>query len=278
MSESDKWSLIQYAAAVRRTVEAVRHVRQYDIEPIVIKGIAAARFYDDPTRRRSTDVDLVVAAEDRLSIERLFDEKEIRRRQIDWHFGLRRLDLQPFENFRQNTSQIILEDTPITVPGEEDHLRIICAHWLLDGGLFYEKLWDVYYLVKNRSETFDWDLCLADDISASWVKFVIACCAKYQRLSLDNIPFRNETSAENYLSKNYLKILENRWKNPYRLVELNSIRQDRKQFWQQIGLRLKPDPFKAAVNTSSKLKSEISYSLIIKDLWLRFILCRKNLQ
>ncbi len=87
-----RWNLLQVRAAEVRAVRAFELFREQGIEPILIKGIAAGRYYPESKPRIAVDTDLAVSAAD---LDRAY---EIRARNaqeglaIDVHRELRHLD------------------------------------------------------------------------------------------------------------------------------------------------------------------------------------------
>ena len=125
-------------------------------KPILIKGWAAAQFYTEPFKRRYNDIDLIIEPDkydEAIKFLESFNEKI----SIDLHKGARQLDSLSYENLYANTKVLKCGETEIRVLRPEDHLRVLCVHWLMDGGAKRDKLWDIYYAVNNRSKDFDWN-------------------------------------------------------------------------------------------------------------------------
>ena len=90
-----------------------------------------------------------------------------------------RKGLDRFDPHRSNTwdkvfarTQLVpLNDIQVRVLSDEDHLRVLCHHFLLSGA--WRPLWlvDVAVALATASEDFDWNTCLGPDpIHANWVK------------------------------------------------------------------------------------------------------------
>jgi hypothetical protein len=152
-----KWKILQQKVFERRIREAFERFRQNDVEPILIKGWAAGLNYPNIYDRVYTDIDLATPGKDFERSLKILSKNNIF---VDLHKELRHLDTLDWTGLFENTRLIKLGDYPIRVLSSEDHLRVMCVHWLNDGGANKEKLWDIYYAVANRPRNFNWDKCL----------------------------------------------------------------------------------------------------------------------
>src|SRR5215203_7018175 len=171
-----KWAELNFLANISR----VRAVRPFylgaGLDPLLIKGWTVARFYDSLVLRTYTDIDLVFDPVDEgraLEAWNEFSDKSIA---VDFHFGLRHLDKLPWKDIFDSTYLVHLDGVQIRVLCDEDNLRVTAAHWLTDGGVNKEKLWDIFYLIKNQKQDFNWHRCLEANgsIRKTWMKAAIA--------------------------------------------------------------------------------------------------------
>src|SRR6476661_2724601 len=93
-----RWNILQYRLQEIRTGQAVALFRTNGIEPIVIKGVAAARYYPPDLPRVSIDVDLAVGEDSFAAASRICESKEAAGLAIDLHKGLRHLDPLPWND------------------------------------------------------------------------------------------------------------------------------------------------------------------------------------
>ena len=63
INDEARWSLIYRRAQEVKAVEAFGLFREQGIEPVLIKGLAAGRFYPGDKARQSIDMDIAVAAD-----------------------------------------------------------------------------------------------------------------------------------------------------------------------------------------------------------------------
>jgi hypothetical protein len=251
MTESDRWSSLQARVQEARVVAAFREFRNHGIEPILIKGWAAARKYPEGRLRRTGDVDLAVAPEDFEKAREIVRFPDVARHNIDLHNGLRDLDTRPWPDLFARSQIAWIGDEPIRLLSDEDHLRILCVHWLVDGGRYRDKLWDIYYAVENCGTSFDWERCL--DVPPNrrrWVICAVTLAQKYLGLRIDDLPFASEIGAvPNWV----IRSVEQEWRRPYDLEPVLVTTDDPKLFLHQITRRLPPNPIRATIEADGEI-------------------------
>jgi hypothetical protein len=243
----EQWYLINHARNEYRIVRAFNLLRSHGIEPILIKGWAIAIKYP-ALKRAYTDIDLCVDPKDFQKAKALLKESD-----VDLHEGLRHLDLTPWEDLFANSRLIETEKGKIRVLRDEDHLRVLCIHWLTNGGADKERLLDIYYTVKNRSVDFDWERFLGkDENRRGWLECVVGLTSVYYGLELKGTPF--EGVAER-IPKWVFRALEREWGLEIRWVPLHIClrRKDIKEFFKQVRRRIPPNPLQAMVEVEGKL-------------------------
>lgn len=247
-----RWHLIQKRRYEVQIEKAVSFLRANNVEPILIKGWAAGLSYPADEPRQFTDIDLAVSASDHERARLLLVSGELARANVDLHNELRHLDTLAWDDLFANSRLVDLEDIPVRVLRPEDHLRLLCVHWLTDGGINRSRLRDIYYLVINRPPDFDWARCL-DVVSPNrrrWVLCVIGLANRYSGLPLDGLPFANEARQ---IPKWVIKRVEKEWKDPVHLLPLISFAHDRRLFFRQLKKRIPPSPIRATVEMEGSL-------------------------
>ncbi|MEP7212209.1 MAG: hypothetical protein ABI791_03995 [Acidobacteriota bacterium] len=247
-----RWNSLHLKASEVRVAAAFCMLRQNGIEPVLIKGWAVGRLYPIDRPRLSVDVDLAVAPDEFQKASIIRNNGSDPSVLVDLHKGFRHFDPRPWKETFRSSILIPAEGAEIRVPSPEDHLRILCAHWLNDGGVDRKRLWDIYYSVEKRPESFDWDRCLnaAGPERRSWVVYTIAMAHEYLGLPIDDLPMRDEL-------RNFpewmRETVEKEWASGVRLRDLRTCLGDWKLLRNQIRKRIPPNPIQATIEMQKSL-------------------------
>lgn len=260
--QEKRWMTLQTKVFEEKIKAAFGLFREHKLEPILIKGWAAAQFYPDRNERLYTDIDLCVRPQDFAAARAVLETVRAESLSIDLHAGLRHLDSTPWENLYANSILKDLDGTPIRLLRPEDHLRVLCAHWLNDGGVSRDKLRDVYFAVANRPADFDWERCLStvDRNRREWVIKTIAVARRYLDLETGDLPFAAELDE---LPKWLTRTIEREWASPVTLTPLFLAVRSKRKFWQQIRKRFPPNALQATIEMNGALdgKPRIYYQI-----------------
>jgi hypothetical protein len=223
-----------------------------EIEPILIKGWLASQNYPKNHFRHYGDIDLIIPTDTPRSIanevEHDFGDE------VDLHFGLRNHDTLSYQElFRNSETKKLINGYEIRGACPEDHLRILAVHWLNDGGIAKNKLWDIYYAVSNRTKQFDWEKCLSvvSRDRRKWVLTAIALTNHYLELPINDLPFADEIREPGFVPNWIFQTIENEWQSKVTLSPLMGSFKSPKAFFQQIKKRLPPNPIQSAIETNT---------------------------
>lgn len=250
----EQWTLLYAKKLEAETVQAIRYFRTHGVEPILVKGCAVARYYPAGRPRFFSDIDLSVSESHFELADSLRGSEEGLRYAIDLHRELRGLDTRPWQDIFNDCQDLSLDGYEIRIPSDEDHLRIIATHWLLDGGENQQKLWDIFFAVQRRPETFDWDKCLSVVSSErrTWVISAIGAAHRYLGLEIDDLPFADEAKA---LPKWFIRTLEAEWRSGIARLPLTSTLRSPRKFFLQLRKRLPPNPIRATIESEGNMFS-----------------------
>jgi hypothetical protein len=179
------WALAYFKEAYRKhTIEAAVHevnirdafrrLRAANIEPILFKGWALARLYPEEGLRPYGDLDLWMRAQDLDRFNDVLMTSGEPGYCVEPHVSFYPQYARSFAEIMDRSQLVPLTDTQVRVPGDEDHLRFICLHFLYHGG--WRPLWlcDIALMAEAARTGFDWDLCLRGDRKhADWIACAI---------------------------------------------------------------------------------------------------------
>lgn len=276
MDDDIKWHLINQKKAETFIRASFRFFREHGIEPILIKGWAAARNYPPNVPRLYGDTDIAVSAADYEKARTLVEGRNPEVRSVDLHRELRHLDTVKWDQLFSRSEIIDVDGEGFRVLAAEDHLRVLCAHWLTNGGEHRERLFDIFYAVQNRPVSFDWSKCL-DVVSPSrrsWIVASVGLAHKYLGLNLTGVPFADEAAN---LPRWLTDCVERAWSDVSRLRGIDESITDPRQFLRQVGKRIPPNPIQATVFCDGMFddRSRIGYQ--IRDTFGRMIPSVKRL-
>jgi hypothetical protein len=208
------------------------------------------------------DTEVCVAPNDYRQAEKILTSAEGGELLVDLHEGLRRLDTLEWSDLFENTKLVRLQETDVRVLRPEDHLRILCVHWLNDGGAYRERLWDIFYAVENRPADFDWDRCLnaVGRKRRKWIVCAIGLAQKYLELDLTDMPIAAEAEK---IPKWVVETIEKEWADENRLERLQDYISEPKEFFRQLKKRFPPNAIQATVEINGEFddKPRIFYQL-----------------
>jgi hypothetical protein len=174
----------------REIESAVTTLRSAGVEPILVKGWAVARLYPEAGLRPYGDLDLCVPFAQHKAAKTAL-ERDNRSHQVDLHPGFRTLDDKSWDELSSRSQLVKLDEFEVRVLCPEDHLRVLCFHFLREGG--WRPLWlcDIAVALETRSLDFDWDLFGGvQGRRRKWFACAIALADRLLGANMDGIPER----------------------------------------------------------------------------------------
>jgi hypothetical protein len=183
------------AALIQQTIKrAISHLRSMGIEPILVKGWAAARLYPEQGLRPYGDIDLCVRPEQIAKAKSVLKNLPDEQHEVDLHCGFETLGGGSVEELYARSHLVQLEETHVRVLSAEDHLRVLSIHLLREGA--WRPLWlcDIAAAVETRPDHFDWNECLGENRrQADWIICSIALAGQLLGATVYDTPAERRT-------------------------------------------------------------------------------------
>ena len=262
INDEARWNILQRKAQEVRVARAFCLLRSNGIEPVLIKGFAAGRNYPESVIRLSIDTDLAVAAADFQRAYEIAVSSDAEGLAIDLHRELRHLDTLDWEDLFENSKLIAIDGGTVRLLRPEDHLRVLCVHWLNDGGTDRGRLWDIYYAVENRPADFDWGRFL-DVVSRRrrrWLICTVGLAHRFLGLDISETPINTEARD---LPAWLVKAVEREWASETKPIPMEATLKDRRKFIDQFKKRLRPNPIRATIEMEGSFdaKTRVFYQI-----------------
>lgn len=148
-------------------------LRKAGVDPLLTKGWAAARLYPEPWLRPYSDIDLCVLPDQIATAQAAVADLD-GPCPVDLNQLYRQLDSRGVAQLLARSVSASVQGIEVRVPAAEDHLRLLCLHFLAHGGARPLWLCDIAAAVEARPPGFDWDYCLRGSRRcADWVLAVV---------------------------------------------------------------------------------------------------------
>ena len=149
---------LHVAIKEREIAQVFTSLRAQGLEPLMGKGWGIARQYPEPGLRPFGDIDLYVRREQYNDFRiALGTAPGI---VVDLHNGAAELDDRSFDDLYAHSQLVPLGGLDVRIFGPEDHLRLLCLHFLREGALRPLWLCDIAVAVGALPPNFDWDYLL----------------------------------------------------------------------------------------------------------------------
>jgi hypothetical protein len=201
----------------QKVEKVFRLLRETSVEAILAKGWAAAGLYPNRTLRPYGDIDICVRPKDHRFVAELFSGPDASDCWIDLHRQFSEIGNRSVEELFSRSKTQNVGQEQARVIGDEDHVALLCIHFLKHGG--WRPLWlcDVAAAMESPSPTFDWDLCLGNDKTrASWVQSAFGLAHRLLGARTDRLPFSiASVSLPEWLVDTVLQ----QWSNPFAVYQ-----------------------------------------------------------
>jgi hypothetical protein len=203
----------------RQTLKTIVPILRSDgIEPILVKGWAAASSYPDPGLRPYMDIDLVVPPGLENRAGELMRAHKIRNVDFE-HWELTAFDDRRYRDLYERSRLLDLDGIEVRVPGPEDHLRLMCIHLLKHGGT--RPIWfcDIGAAIEMRPPNFDWDRLTGNDHRKQWIAYTIVLAHRLLGVAIGDTPFVS-WKIPHWMEKSIL----HDWSTPRRILSMKPVK------------------------------------------------------
>jgi hypothetical protein len=178
---------LHVAIKEREIVQIFTHLRSHGLEPLMGKGWVIARQYPEPGLRPFGDVDLYVRREEYNDFRAALQIAH--HGEVDLHNGAAELDDRSFEELYAHSQLLRLGTVEVRAFGPEDHLRLLCLHFLREGALRPLWLCDIAVALDNLPPDFDWDYFLSgNERRSDWVICTIGLAHQLLGVKIEGLP------------------------------------------------------------------------------------------
>lgn len=184
---------VRAARRIHELQRIARALKEADIKFILFKGWAVAQHYAEPGLRPSSDFDLLVRPAQYPAAEASRSQLRLKENQVDLHITLGDTTHAPefyadVDELFARAQCLALGDIEIAVLSPEDHLALICLHFLRHGG--WRPLWlcDVAATLEARPPDFDWARCLGPAPYADRIACTIGLAHQLLGADLTGVP------------------------------------------------------------------------------------------
>jgi len=215
LHEAYRMQVLRYAVREREIEQVVGLLQSVDAEPVLCKGWAAARLYPDMAVRPLGDIDIFVKPEQVSRAHAALQGLRLGRASaVDFQesatLALYRADVRTMYD---RACTVAMDDVPVKVLSPEDHLSMLCVHFLGHGA--WRPIWlcDIAAAMERITESFNWQTCLGEDQRrADWILAALACARDMLGAQLVAPPnLLHRVAAPRWLAPMVLK----QWDVPY---------------------------------------------------------------
>jgi hypothetical protein len=181
-------------------------LREAKVEPILVKGWAAASLYPHAGLRAYGDIDLLVHQKQLDRSRQILACDETKDCLVDLHGRFLELADRTVADLFKRSHVADLEGEKIRVLSNEDHLALLSVHLLKHGA--WRPLWlcDIAAAIESTPENFNWDICLGQDKKRrGWIAIAIALAKEVLGAQAGNLPERVDEKLPAWLVKSVLK-------------------------------------------------------------------------
>lgn len=170
LRDTYRYDTLQAGIHERHITQAVDALRSFGVDPLLLKGWAAARLYPERGLRPYGDIDLCVRPEQYEAAVAALAGRAAETGVVDLHEGLPDLYRPSLDEVYDRSWLCPLLGVEVRTLGFEDHLRYMCLHLLRHGA--YRAIWlcDIAAALESAPQDFDWEYLLrGEQRQSGWI-------------------------------------------------------------------------------------------------------------
>jgi hypothetical protein len=210
LQQAYRLQALQVAIHERQIKKVFSLLRQAAVEPLLVKGWAAASLYPAQALRPYGDIDLLVRPQHFETARAVLAREEASECWIDLHTRFSELVGQGSDELFHRSRLVNLDGEQIRVLAAEDHLALLATHLLKHGA--WRPLWlcDIAAAIESIPDEFDWQTCLGNDsMRRTWISVAILLSKTLLGAETDRVSDQLDTKLPNWLVRSVLK----QWSN-----------------------------------------------------------------
>lgn len=189
LGDAYRFHALEAVLRARDLQRIVLALRSAGVEPLLMKGWAAAQLYPEPGLRPYSDVDLFVLPAWQARAQDVLAHLDPVGTAVDLHARIPDMPDRAPEELYAGSRELTLDGTPVRVLGPEDHLRLLCLHQVRHGLRRPVWLCDIGAAVESLPPEFDPSACLRGEPHRSeWVACVLGLARTVLDARLDAWP------------------------------------------------------------------------------------------
>lgn len=180
---------LQSAIHEQHIEKVFRLLHAASVDAVLAKGWAAAALYTNRDLRPSGDIDICVRPGHFQLAKEVLSSPEANNCWVDLHKSFSEIGDRTNDDIFARSKIVPLGGEEIRILGPEDHLALLCTHFLKHGA--WRPLWlcDIGVAIESLPAGFDWSICLGrNKTRSSWIKSAIGLARRLLGAKTDKLP------------------------------------------------------------------------------------------
>lgn len=169
---------------------AFRLFREAGVDALLVKGWAAAILYEQADLRPAGDIDVCVRPEQLDRAVAALSDADLF---TDLHTNLSEIGERNLDVLFARSKTVPLGNEQVRTLSPEDHLALLCIHFLKHGG--WRPLWlcDIAAAVESLPLDFDWNICLgAHEQRSRWIACTFGLAERLLQADISRVPLTQD--------------------------------------------------------------------------------------